>query len=150
MSRRRRHARAAVVVAIATSAVAGLSACSYVDRIAVRLNEDQTVDVLSCESLDEISGARVYLDDDLSATLRADELTDSAGGLTQGDVIWLSEVPMGGEWSILGLSVDGVLDSHGWTLDGTFEREDLVVGEWVWARTGVFFGAVPVEGCEPK
>jgi hypothetical protein len=136
--------RAAVVLGV----IASLTGCQYVDRIALRLNDDQSVDMLSCETLDRVKSARAYLDQELTASFDADELVRTASGFGHGDVVRLADELPGGDWKVLSLGIDGVFDSSDWTISGSFRREDLRVGEWAWARTGIFIGTVAVDGCE--
>ena len=148
MRRRRKPPSALAHIAVALGVIASLTGCQAVDRIAIRLNEDHSVDLLSCETLDRVTSARVYLDEDLSASFDPDVLIDSTGGLEQGDVVHLTDAPLSDDWKILTLGIDGTFDSRDWTIDGFFPREDLTVGEWTWARTGIFIGTVAVDGCE--
>jgi hypothetical protein len=63
-------------------------------------------------------------------------------------VLHLTDAVDNDEWESIALYVDGAIGDRPWTLDGSFWREHVTVGEWAWARTGVFLGTVPVEGCE--
>lgn len=97
------------------------------------------MDVRSCERLERLDQVRVFVD---GGAVEAGE------GVDGGDVLHLTDAVDNDEWESIALYVDGAIGDRPWTLDGSFWREHVTVGEWAWARTGVFIGTVPVEACE--
>lgn len=128
-----------------------LSGCSVIDRLAVRLNVDGSFDVATCERLDVVDtvSAEVYgWADDLDdfTPLR---ITSTPISLSVGEVIRLEAPPSTATWDQLSISMTGVWErpsgSLERTISGTFNREDLVVDEWLWARN---YFAGSIQECE--
>ncbi|KRC62305.1 hypothetical protein ASE14_00155 [Agromyces sp. Root81] len=140
---------------IACASVVVLTGCQAVHRTALRLNEDGSFDFGICESLSDITSgtATSYLrgsdDDSGNANLLADELPED---LASGDVIHLP-APVADDWDQMTVIIEGnytIRSGEAIASDvyGLFNRADLEVGEWAWARSGIFIGTIPVEACD--
>ena len=150
-----RRARHVIVPIIACMAVVVLAGCQAVDRTALRLNEDGSFDFGVCGSLSDITGGEVlsYLDESDASPDRVYLSTDDLPeDLNAGDIVHLP-APHSDDWdrvqvAILGDYTSRAGEAYATTMTGLFERGNLQVGEWSWARSGVFIGTVPVEGCD--
>ncbi len=122
-----------------------LSGCSVVQRTAIRLNDDGTLDFGSCETLSSISTvtANYVAESGEQFPITVDEAPDS---VLEGTVIHLGAPPAAVRWD--SVSVDISDDSEQFVLSGDSYREDLTVGEWRWAQSGIFIGTVDVTGCD--
>ena len=136
-----------MVVAVAVAVV--LTGCSYVNRVAARLNSDGSLDFATCDERD-IDGLEVNWefidvpsnDDDLVPAVT----TPVTGEIKVGDVFHLDGLAPEGDW--VRVSVNGVEGGSYAHLYGAFSASDLAAGEWVWNQTGVFVGTVDVQHCD--
>lgn len=137
--------RAPSVIALVV-VVALLTGCSYVNRVAARLNADGSLDFATCDArnADAFDVEWIYPSDS-TITPPPPTRTPIVGDVEQGDVFRLNTTTPPDGW--LAVSVDSVGHSSGW-ISGYFDIADLVGGEWVWNQTGIFIGTVDVEHCE--
>lgn len=141
-SRRKRLLSAAVIASVVLISLTG---CQYLDRTAVRLGSDGSLDVASCEPLDELSTTEIdyYVRSEghPAVTVRA---PNPPSRLDEGTVVSFGPVPSDEEWDRISFSMVG---SDGWTVSGIFDRAALSPDEWVWANQGVLFFFADVEHC---
>jgi hypothetical protein len=133
------------VAAVGVAAVMLLSGCSVVQRTAIRLNEDGTLDFGSCEVLSNVSAvtANYAAESGDQFPIAVDEPPTS---INEGTVIHLGAPPMAVRWDSVSVYVSD--DSEQFALSGDSYREDLTVGEWRWAQSGIFIGTVDVTVCD--
>ncbi|NYD66373.1 hypothetical protein [Agromyces atrinae] len=144
-----------VAAALACAGVILLTGCQEVDRTALRLNEDGSFDFATCHVLSSITDVNAVAYERADGELASSPVltsSDLPSEVAPGDVIHLS-APSSDEWDQVSVVLEGVHTTRqgegiSWTIDGLFNRDDLDVGEWSWAKTGVFIGNVPVESCE--
>jgi hypothetical protein len=126
-----------------------------VHRAALRLNADGSLDFGTCHELRELNGgsAVAYFDENddpvADSPISADYLPEE---VTPGDVIRLP-APPADEWKLVNVVIEGEYTTRAGqtiasTVEGLFDRDDLEVGEWSWARSGIFIGTVLVEACD--
>lgn len=122
-----------------------LTACQYLPRTAVRLNSDGTLDIASCETVDDVSSAEVNFyvrrSDDARTTVVLDALP---AALDEGTVLHVGSVPPVDTWDRLYFSVVGKDEYEVW---GLFDLSSMQPDEWTWAKEGLPFNA-DVEHCE--
>lgn len=146
---RRRWLLIAGAVLLPMSALV-LAGCSPVERSAVRVNHDGTVDFASCIALGDVT------DIDATTHLRTapngsvDDATETrltlegtVTSLAVGQVITLRGLPQ--HWDRMDIYVDGTSESVG----APIERDAIVVGEWYWGDGPTLFGAtfIPADRC---
>lgn len=107
-----------------------LTACQYLPRTAVRLNSDGTLDIATCETLDDVSSVDFYVrrSDDPPTTVITDVLP---ARLDEGAVIHAGSVPPLDTWDRLDFSVVGEDEYEVW---GLFDLSSLQPDEWTWAN----------------
>lgn len=150
-----RRTRHAVVAFVVCAGVVVLTGCQAVHRTALRLNEDGSFDFGTCHALDDVSGgtADAYLrENDFHAGVADLPTGDLPEHLAAGDVIHIP-TPATDDWDRLEIIIEGEYTTRAGetiasTVEGLFKRNDLEVGEWSWARSGIFIGTIPVEACE--
>lgn len=112
-----------------------LTACQYLPRTAVRLNSDGTLDIASCEPVDEVSSVEVdfYVrgSDDPLTTVIPDVLP---ARIDEGAVLHVGYVPPVDTWDRLYFSVVGEDDYEVW---GAFDLSPMRPDEWTWAEGGL-------------
>jgi hypothetical protein len=121
-----------------------LTGCSVVDRTALRLNKDGSIDFGSCDSLGNVSAVTTYFSARDSEEIPV-PLERAPASVTEGSVIGLGAPPSYLAWDYVSVHVEGRGDTD---LLAFSDRDELVVGEWRWAQTGIFIGTVDVEGCD--
>lgn len=122
-----------------------ITACQYLPRTAVRLNSDGTLEIASCETVDEVSSVDV----DFYVRGNADPLTTIVpdvlpARLDEGAVLHVGYVPPVDTWDRLYFSVVGEDDYEVW---GVFDLGPMRPGEWTWAQGGLPFDA-DIEHCD--
>ena len=142
-----RSKRVMFVGALAVVLFGALSACSAVDRVAVRLNSNGTLDFASCNAVRNVTkveaattkrtGPNGQVDDRTAVALK---LEMPVKNLAVGQVISFSGVPA--KWDRLDIEVEG--DS--WATAPT-ERNSLTVGQWTWNDEGPFTSYNPSNKC---
>lgn len=122
-----------------------LVACQYLPRTAVRLNSDGTLDIASCETIDDVSSAEVDFyfrrSDDARTTVAPDVLPARLG---EGTVLHVGYVPSVDTWDRLYFSVTGAGERE---ISGVFDLSSIQPDEWTWAKEGLPFNA-DVEHCD--
>jgi hypothetical protein len=126
-----------------------LTGCSYVNRVAARLNSDGSLDFATCDRAD-IDGLEVNWEF-LDLASNADDLvppvtTPLTGDVHVGDVFRLEGSAPEGNW--VNVTVNGVSGGSYASPYGQFSAADLASGDWVWNQTGVFVGTVDVQHCD--
>ena len=134
------------LAAVSLVLIGVLAGCQYLDRTAVRLSSTGSLDVVSCETLDELSSAEIdyyqRTDDDSPLTNLAQ---NPPSRLDEGAVVSFGVVPSGEGWDRLAFLMVG---SDGSTVSGVFDRASLAEDEWVWANQGLLAFFADVEHCE--
>jgi len=112
-----------------------LASCSPMPSTAVRLNQDGSVDFVSCIAVDQVTAATAVTTRRTGWNLSIDEstavsvdLVPPIDHLDSGQVIGFVGLPE--QWARLDVYVDSIESG-----DGAYayaEREDLEVGEWHW------------------
>ena len=139
------HRFGRVIAVLAVSVL--LAGCSYVDRVAARLNTDGTLDFATCEAGDPDSfEVEWILPESSTAVALPISSTPVVGDVEVGDYFRLESLAPRDEWEAV--SVRSLGTSNGIEIDGRFSAEDLASGDWVWNQTGIFFGTVDVEHCD--
>lgn len=122
-----------------------LTACQYLPRTAVRLNSDGTLDIATCETVDDVRSADVdfsiFRSDDPPTTVVPDALP---ARLDEGTVIHVGSVPPLDTWDRLDFSVAGAREREVW---GIFDLDSMQPDEWTWAKEGLPFRA-DVKHCD--
>lgn len=113
-------------------------ACTPAERSAVRLNEDGSVDFVSCDGVRDIVSATA------TTTLRTApnrQIEDSSAQSVELDSIdrlevgrWITFVGLPDDWDRVEIIVEGS-DRRDMTY-GIGERDQLTVGQWRWAGEG--------------
>ena len=115
-----------------------LGGCSVIDRVAVRLNLDGSFDVATCEELDvvESMSAEVYEWSDELEDFTPLTIESIPTSISEGDVVRLEAPPASTNWDQMSFIVTGKIERSSGTresmISGAFNREDLVVDEWIW------------------
>jgi hypothetical protein len=142
----RLHHRSAGVVAVLLEGVL-LAGCSYVNRVAARINPNGTLDFATCDARDADSFDVQWIYRDESNTPVAPvSSTPIIGEVEAGDVFHLdSSIPVD-DWDSVYVASSASGDEAG--LFGNFDSADLSSGDWVWNQTGIFIGTVDVKHCD--
>jgi len=141
MKVRRRLACVTAMLAVGLS----LAGCSYVDRVAARLNSDGSLDFATCEASDADSLEVEWLYSDTTASAADVSVTPIVGDVEAGDVFRLDAIAPTDDWErvlVSGVGQDGA------GISGYFRAKDLESGSWVWNQTGIFIGTVDVDHCD--
>jgi hypothetical protein len=141
MSRRLRTTILLVSVAAAISLT--LTACSPVVRTAVRVNDDGTVDFVSCFGMTELTyleASSSVSDDDSDVQLRQPTISQ----FDAGEIITFAEVPANWERIYIGILGEGDAER----VSGIARRDQVAVGEWYWGDGQPFTDYFPEERCE--
>lgn len=142
MKRGRRHICAAAACAVALA----LAGCSYVNRVAARLNADGSLDFATCDARDADSFEVEWQYPDMTNEPAARvSVTPIVGQVEAGDVFHLDAIVPSDGWEAVWVTSAG---HDGGGISGLFRAQDLESGTWVWNQTGIFIGTVDVEHCE--
>gem|GEM_PF-5299246 len=129
-----------------TALLGSLTACQYLDRTAVRLNADGTLDVAICETLEAVASAEMQYNvrgsDAPPTTATPDTLP---GRLEEGTVLDFGAVPSADDWDRLFFTVTGTDER---TVSGVFDLRSMRHDEWTWANQGMLMLFADVEHCE--
>ena len=122
-----------------------LSGCSYVNRVAARLNSDGTLDFGTCDARNADSFEVEWIYASSSSSERPVSTTPIVGNVEKGDVFHLDASAPPDAWQ--SVYVHSVGES-GAGIFGYFDAADLSNGEWVWNQSGTYFGTEDVEHCD--
>jgi hypothetical protein len=122
-----------------------LTGCSYVNRVAARLNPDGSLDFATCDARPAASFEVEWSYPEGSTTPPVVTDTPIVGDVKVGDVFHLNASAPPGNWE--SVSVNSVGYSDGGWISGYFDAKDLASGRWVWNQTGIFVGTVDVAHC---
>ncbi|CAO1650513.1 Lipoprotein [Salinibacterium sp. NYA9b] len=139
----RRFQRSAAAVSVLAIAVL-LAGCSYVNRVAARLNAEGSLDFATCDARNTDSFDVEWIGPDGEPV--GDPTSASVvGNVTTGDVFHLDAHTPTAEWESVSVRSEG-LPGEG-NIAGYFGAGDLASGDWVWNQTAIFIGTVDVEHC---
>lgn len=140
-----------VAAAVALGLALALAGCSYVNRVAARLNPDGSLDFATCDArnTDAFKVLWWYQTSErpVDYESRHPSVTDVVGDVEEGDVFHLDATDPGGSW--VWVQIYSARNDRGLSMSGSFDADDLKSGNWVWNQTAMIFGgAVDVEHCE--
>jgi len=116
-----------------------LAGCTAASNVAVRLNADGTVDVLTCQSqevVDEVV-ANVYIRTDESTVVDLELEGTPPAAVIPGDVMHFSDPPADDSWdrmyiALYGTGLSASDREYPSSLSTVVDRASLDVGEWTW------------------
>lgn len=132
-----------VGVAALLAAGVTLAGCSYVNRVAARINADGSLDFATCDARNA-DYFEVTWSVGESVEQSARSVTRIIGDVQTGDVFHLDAVAPSGWTSVTVASLGGPRPG----ISASFPAEDFESGSWAWNQTGVFIGKVDVEHCD--
>lgn len=140
----RRFQRPVAVVSVLAIAVL-LAGCSYVNRVAARLNADGSLDFATCDARNTDSFDVEWIGPD-GETVADPTSTSVVGDVATGDVFHLDARTPTAEWEFVSVRSEGLANEG--NIAGHFAASELAAGDWVWNQTAIFIGTVDVEHCE--
>ncbi|MBH0099430.1 hypothetical protein I6E68_09805 [Salinibacterium sp. NSLL150] len=140
----RRFQRSAAAVSVLAIAVL-LAGCSYVNRVAARLNAEGSFDFATCDArnTDSFDVEWIGPEGELVGDVTSTSVKES---VKAGDVFHLDAHTPTAEWESVSVRSEGLANEG--NIAGHFDASDLATGDWVWNQTAVFIGTVDVEHCE--
>jgi hypothetical protein len=136
------------VVAAIAGLVVTLCACSAAPLVAMRVNDDGSIDVAACNSVSEIERFEAYTtlrtgpSGTVDESTRVDLIAPDVTSLKVGEVVTFEGLPA--DWDRVDIWV-----TEGEWMSWVLERERAQVGEWYWNDWG-FGSTYPAERCVLK
>lgn len=112
----------------------------------MRLNSDGTLDVATCETLSAVSSASAtfrHRKDDETSTVVAAVPTPAV--IDEGDLVHFGPTPPPEDWDRVYFDI---LGKDGSRIGGTYDRADMHLDSWTWAKQGMLMLFADVEHCD--